>query len=61
MMEDGTRDARVYYYRALISEHLGSDSDEDLQAAAKLEAETTATRLVNRAARKCSGCATGEN
>ena len=57
MMEDGTRDARVYYYRALISEHLGSDSDEDLQAAAKLEAETTR----ESSARKCSGCATGEN
>ncbi len=55
MMEDGTRDARVYYYRALISEHLGSDSDEDLQAAAKLEAETTATRLVNRALENVQG------
>ena len=55
MIEAGTRDARVYYYRALISEQLGSDSEQDLRAAAKLEAESTATRLVNRALENVQG------
>ena len=55
MIEAGTRDARVYYYRALISEQLGSDSAQDLQAAAKLEAESTSTRLVNRALENVQG------
>ena len=55
MIEAGTRDARVYYYRALVSEQLGSDSDQDLKAAARLEAETTSTRLVNRALENVQG------
>lgn len=55
MIEAGTRDARAYYYRALISEQLGSDSETDLKAAAKLEAETTSTRLVNRALENVQG------
>ncbi len=55
MIEAGTRDARVYYCRAVISEQLGSDSDQDLKAAAKLEAETTSTRLVNRALENVQG------
>ena len=55
MIDAGTRDARVYYYRALISEQLGSDSEQDLKAAAKLEAETTSTRLVNRALENVQG------
>lgn len=55
MIEAGTRDARVYYYRALISEQLGSNSEQDLRAAAKLEAETTSTRLVNRALENVQG------
>jgi len=55
MIEEGTRDARVYYYRALISEQLGSDSEQDLLAAAKLEAEMTSTRLVNRALENVQG------
>lgn len=55
MIEAGTRDPRVYYYRALISEQSGSESDKDLLAAAKLEAETTSTRLVNRALENVQG------
>ena len=49
MIDAGTRDPRAYYFRGLISEQLGADADLDLKAGAKLEAETTATRLVNRA------------
>ena len=55
IIEAGTRDARVYYYRALVSEQLGADSEQDLRAAAKLEAETTSTRLVNRALENVQG------
>ena len=55
MIESGTLDARVYYYRALISEQLGGDIDADLKAAAKLEAETSSTRVVNRALENVQG------
>lgn len=55
MIEAGTRDARAYYYRALISQKLGIDADLDLKAAAKLEAETTSTRLINRALENVQG------
>ncbi|MEJ7593805.1 MAG: hypothetical protein WKF77_19880 [Planctomycetaceae bacterium] len=55
LIEAGTGDARAFYYRALISEQLGFDSELDLKAAAKLEAETTSTRLVNRALEKVQG------
>ncbi len=55
MIESGTLDARVYYYRALVSEQLGGDIDADLKAAAKLEAETSATRVVNRALENVQG------
>lgn len=55
IIEAGTRDPRAYYYRALVSEQLGADSEEDLRAAAKLEAETTSTRLVNRALENVQG------
>ncbi len=49
IIEAGTQDPRAYYYRALVSEQLGADSEKDLRAAARLEAETTSSRLVNRA------------
>lgn len=55
IIEAGTRDPRAYYYRALVSEQLGADSEQDLRAAAKLEAETTSTRLVNRALENVQG------
>ena len=55
MIEAGTRDARVFYYRALVSEQLGFDSEQDLKAAAKLEAETSSTRVVNRALENVQG------
>jgi len=55
MIETGSRDARVYYYRAVISEQLGSDAEQDLKTAARLEAETTSTRLVNRALENVQG------
>ncbi len=55
IIEAGTRDARVFYYRALVSEQLGFDSEQDLKAAAKLEAETTSTRIVNRALEHVQG------
>ena len=55
IIEAGTRDARVLYYRALVSEQLGFDSEQDLKAAAKLEAETTSTRIVNRALEHVQG------
>ena len=55
MIEAGSRDARVYYYRALISEQMGSDAERDLKTAARLEAETTSTRLVNRALENVQG------
>jgi len=55
MIESGTLDARVYYYRALVSEQLGRDIDADLKAAAKLEAETSSTRAVNRALENVQG------
>ena len=55
VIEAGTRDPRAYYYRGLLSEQLGTDSEQDLLAAAKLEAETTSTRLVNRALENVQG------
>lgn len=55
IIEAGTRDPRAYYYRALVSEQLGADSEQDLRAAATLEAETTSTRLVNRALENVQG------
>ncbi len=55
IIEAGTRDPRAYYYRALLSEQLGTDSEQDLRAAAKLEAETTSSRLVNRALENVQG------
>ncbi len=55
IIEAGTRDPRAYYYRALLSEQLGADSEQDLLAAAKLEAETTSSRLVNQALENVQG------
>lgn len=55
IIEAGTRDPRAYYYRALVSEQLGADAEQDLLAAAKLEAETTSSRLVNRALENVQG------
>ena len=55
IIDAGTRDARAYYYRALISEQLGGNADADLKAAAQLEAETSSTRVVNRALEDVQG------
>ena len=55
IIEAGTRDARVFYYRALVSELLGFDSEQDFKSAAKLEAETASTRVVNRALENVQG------
>ena len=55
IIDAGTRDPRPYYYRALVSEQLGTDSEKDLRDAAKLEAETTSSRLVNRALENVQG------
>lgn len=55
MIDAGTLDARAYYYRAIISEHLGGDADADLKTAARLEAETSSTRLINRSLENVQG------
>ncbi len=55
IIESGSEDARAFYYRGILSEQMGKDSSADFKAAAKLEAEGSATTLVNRALEKVQG------
>ncbi len=55
MIDAGTRDARVYYYRGLIAEQSGGNSDQDLRTAARLEARSGTERLSNRTLENVQG------
>jgi tetratricopeptide (TPR) repeat protein len=55
IIENGTDDPRPLYFRGILTEQSGKDGTADLQAAAKLEAETSTASLVNRSIERTQG------
>ena len=49
IIDSGSDDPRTYYYRGILDEQLRGNGDADFAMAAKLEAETSTARVVNRA------------
>lgn len=55
LIDGGSGDARVFYYRGLLSEYTGGDGNEDFKAAARLEVQSSQTTQVNRSLEKTQG------
>ncbi|MBL8819555.1 MAG: hypothetical protein JNL58_26255 [Planctomyces sp.] len=55
MVDSGTSDPRVFYYRGIICEQLGQDGSEDFRTAANLEIERGSVRMVNDALERTQG------
>ena len=55
IIESGSDDPRIFYYRGILDEQLRGNGDADFASAAKVEAETSAARVVNRALEKTQG------
>ena len=55
IIDSGSDDPRIFYYRGILDEQFRGNGDADFASAAKLEAETSAARVVNRALEKTQG------
>lgn len=55
IIENGSSDPRLHYYRGVISEQQGADGTADFKAAAALEVASGSSRLVNFALEKIQG------
>lgn len=55
LIDGGSSDPRLYFYRGILATQLGQDGDADFQKGAQLEAETGNTRLVNSALERTQG------
>ena len=55
LIDGKTEDPRVYYYRGILAEQLGENGDADFKAAAKMEANSSASTSVNRSLEKTQG------
>lgn len=60
IIERGTEDARVFYYRGILDEQAGEDGTADFEMAAKFEVERSTTTLVNRSLEKTQGALRGK-
>lgn len=55
LIDAGSSDPRLYFYRGILATQLGQDGDADFQKGAQLEAETGNTRSVNSALERTQG------
>jgi tetratricopeptide (TPR) repeat protein len=55
MIDGGSDDARIYYYRGILAEQTGKNGDADFESAAFLETRWSQTRAVNRALERTQG------
>jgi len=60
IIDGGTEDSRVFYFRGILSENAGHDGTKDFSFAAKLEAATGTKTLINRALEKVQGPVRGK-